>query len=265
MRFIVRFFARVFLGILLGGSKKVGFLIGGVQKGGTSALDSYLRRHDDILMGKVKEIHFFDNEDVYRFPRFMRDAWYHSFFDSLGGGKIKGEATPIYIWWSGAIHRIHAYNPDIKLIFIFRDPVLRAYSHWNMEVQKGNEVRPFPAAIDDSLDNLYPIKAKQHRIYSYVERGFYYEQMKEVYKYFNKSQVLCLTQEDLQESPQAVLDKVTNYLGVSSLAGVERESVHKRDYNAVMSEIDYARLREVYRSDILNFGDLTGVDVSGWL
>jgi len=42
---------------------RVDFVIGGTQKGGTSALDSFLRQHPDICMPDTKkELHFFDRE-----------------------------------------------------------------------------------------------------------------------------------------------------------------------------------------------------------
>jgi hypothetical protein len=39
--------------------RAVDFIICGTQKGGTSALDAYLREHPEICMADVKEIHFF--------------------------------------------------------------------------------------------------------------------------------------------------------------------------------------------------------------
>jgi len=34
--------------------KQVDFIVGGTQKGGTSALDAYLRRHPEIVMANQK-------------------------------------------------------------------------------------------------------------------------------------------------------------------------------------------------------------------
>ena len=42
---------------------KVGFIICGTQKGGTTALDYYLRLHNQICMAKKKEVHFFDEDN----------------------------------------------------------------------------------------------------------------------------------------------------------------------------------------------------------
>jgi hypothetical protein len=58
---------------------KVSFLIAGTQKGGTSALDYYLRGHPQRCMADKKEVHFFDNEDYFadEAPNY---AAYRSFF-----------------------------------------------------------------------------------------------------------------------------------------------------------------------------------------
>lgn len=47
-----------------GETPRVGFLIAGVQKGGTFSLYRLLERHPQISLSKSKEVHFFDNEAV---------------------------------------------------------------------------------------------------------------------------------------------------------------------------------------------------------
>ena len=44
---------------------RVDFVIGGVQKGGTTALDKILRRHPDIAMAREKEPHMFDDDEAF--------------------------------------------------------------------------------------------------------------------------------------------------------------------------------------------------------
>ena len=44
---------------------RVDFVIGGVQKGGTTALDRILRRHPDIAMARDKEPHMFDDDEAF--------------------------------------------------------------------------------------------------------------------------------------------------------------------------------------------------------
>jgi hypothetical protein len=58
----------------------VNFLICGTQKGGTTALDAYLRKHPGIYMAREKEVHFFDNEEAFK-RRSPDYSAYHAFFE----------------------------------------------------------------------------------------------------------------------------------------------------------------------------------------
>src|SRR4051812_28315114 len=114
----------------------VSFLVAGVQKGGTTALFDYLSELPELELPAVKEAHFFDDEQNVDWvaPDYAR---YHALFSNPG--RTWGEATPIYIYWPNALERIRAYNPAMKLILLFRDPIARAWSQWKMEYARGNE------------------------------------------------------------------------------------------------------------------------------
>lgn len=74
--------------------RRLDFVVGGVQTGGTTALDSLLRDHPGIRMARHKEIHYFDDE---RLDWSASDpARLDAQFDWFEGGVIRGEATPIY-------------------------------------------------------------------------------------------------------------------------------------------------------------------------
>ena len=111
---------------------RIDFIIAGTQKGGTTALDEYFRSHQNICMADKKEVHFFD-EDRYFEKKSPNYSKYHKYFSPNDYSQVIGEATPIYMYLSKAIERIHVYNPQIKLIIILRNPIDRAFSHWNME------------------------------------------------------------------------------------------------------------------------------------
>ena len=46
--------------------------------------------------------------------------------DRAAAGQLKGEATPIYLYWPEIAPQLARYNPQLKLIVILRDPVARA-------------------------------------------------------------------------------------------------------------------------------------------
>ena len=96
------------------GTFKIDFLVIGTQKGGTTALDYYLRRHPGIEMGRKKELHFFDNEKIFANATVDYSILEKQF--SISPGKIYGDVTPIYMYWEPAIRRIWQYNSRFLII-----------------------------------------------------------------------------------------------------------------------------------------------------
>jgi hypothetical protein len=90
--------------------EKVAFVIAGTQKGGTTALASYLYEHPEIGMPTVKEVHFFDTEEHFA-PAEVDYAKYHAYFNPAVRKRLLGDATPIYMYWDAAPPRIWQYNP----------------------------------------------------------------------------------------------------------------------------------------------------------
>jgi hypothetical protein len=142
----------------------VNFLICGTQKGGTSALDAYLKEHPQICMAEQKEVHFFDNEDLFRHKKPAYDI-YHSAFSPKVSHKLLGEATPIYMYWYSAPLRIWKYNHSMKLIILLRNPIDRAYSHWNMERVRNTDCVSFWEAIQSEQKRCRESLPYQHRVY----------------------------------------------------------------------------------------------------
>lgn len=240
-------------------NRRVSFIIGGTQKGGTSALDWYLRQHSGICMARRKEVHFFDNKLVQQFPSRFRLSYYHSFFHSCAEDKLWGEATPIYMWWPGCLERIKVYNPHVRLIFVLRDPVFRAYSHWNMERQRGFEKESFSVCIRRSQG-----WEKKSRVYSYVSRGFYSEQVKRIKGLFTDDQLLFIKHEELLKNPTITLKVITKFLNLSPLPQIDKQTIHARDYDSLISRDDEEFLRYVFFGDVEQVERELGWDLSDW-
>jgi hypothetical protein len=196
--------------------KEVDFLIVGTQKGGTTALAQFLSFHPDICFAPIKEVHFFDYDRNYH----QGQEFYHSFFPNYNNQKSIGEATPIYMYLSKIPPRIARYNPKMKLIVLLRNPIDRAYSHYQMELKRGWEFLPFNQAILlEPLRLLLPQNIEDERcprrVYSYCDRGYYSRQLKTLYQHFPEEQVLILLQEDLEQNHTQTLQQVYDFLTVS--------------------------------------------------
>jgi hypothetical protein len=175
------------------------FVIIGAQKGGTSFLYYLLTRHPLVEPAARKELHFFDQPE-----RFDNGAgWYRRCFPRPGliDGRrtITGEATPSYLFDPPVAKRMAGVVPHVRPIALLRNPVDRAYSHYQMQVKRGTEPLTFEVAIE-----------QQHS--SYVSRGLYVNQLLRWFEYFSKEQMLILKSEDFFERPIETLKVVLNFL-----------------------------------------------------
>jgi len=242
----------------------VDFVVAGAQRGGTTALDAYLREHPGVSMGATrKELHFFDHEE--HFKREPVDyAGYHTHFRPRQPGQLRGDATPSYMYWRPAAQRLARYNPALKVIVILRDPFTRARSHWNKERQQGRETLSFLAALQAEAARAEAALPLQNRRTSYAERGLYVEQIVRLWQHFPRGQTLILRSEALQSAPAATLAQIAAFLGLPDFPAIAPRSVNARDYDRGFerAEWDYLAARFVPEIDALE--RLLGWDCSAW-
>lgn len=122
------------------------FLIIGAQKGGTTSLYTYLCQHPRVVGASRIEVHFFD---------LAYDKgwwWYRSHFPvhvfRRGERIVTGEASPYYIFHPLVPERVRKDLPNVKLVAILRNPVDRAYSHYQHVRRNGREPLSFEEAIE---------------------------------------------------------------------------------------------------------------------
>jgi Sulfotransferase domain len=240
---------------------RVDFVTGGTQKGGTSALDSFLRQHPEICMPTTrKELHFFDREEENRDYK-----KYHANFRPKPQHRVIGEASPIYMYWETAPYRIWKYNPKMKWIVALRNPVERAFSAWNMETKRGKEELSFAEAIDKEPERSREALPLQHRVYSYVDRGFYAHQVRRLFNIFGKENVLVLLSDKLRNEHQKTLRRVFEFLGVDSSFVPPEARVFEQEYADKIDNQLRSRLIDIFYFDIKELERLIEKDLSSWL
>ncbi|QLC24820.1 sulfotransferase domain-containing protein [Parasphingopyxis algicola] len=246
---------------------KVDFLVVGVQKAGTTALYQFLRSHPRLFLHrKAKELHFFDRDHLidWASPDYSR---YEAMFAGKQPGQYAGEATPAYAFWPRSPERIARYNPQMRLIMCLRDPADRAFSHWQMESQRGNEWLNLADAVRTGRHRTL-INDKSLRRFSYVERGFYGEQIARLHDHFPKDQLLVTTHDAMRADLPAFLDMICRFLDIAPFADYpENRTIRPQQMSAPAgapdpAEIEY--LRTLYRDDIEKTEALTGLDLSAW-
>jgi hypothetical protein len=210
-------------------------------------------------------VHFFDAEHNFASGR-PDYTTYHRSFPTRSEGKLVGEATPIYIFWPNALERLAAYNPDIRLVAIFRDPVDRAYSHWRMMREMGRETLSFSAAIRSGRDRLQEASDFGLRNWTYVERGFYGRQVQHLRSLFPDEQILFLRTEDLRDDHERTLRSLFAFLGLP-FVHVPAAQVFVASEPAQAERIqsaDAAYLSDAYRDDLRRFSEYTAIDTREW-
>ena len=245
-------------------NRKINFLIAGAQKSGTSALWEYLREHPEICLPEKKEIHFFDNDKFFSKKK-IDYTHYHSFFKVEKQHKMIGETTPIYMYWMDAPKRIWQYNPEMKMIIILRNPIDRAYSHWNMQRDRGLETLSFSEAIRKETERARKSLPSQQRFFSYTDRGFYSEQIRRIWRFFEENNILIFRIEDLKRNPEQTLESVCRFLKVSSFPEFEKKNVHSRKYVSKMDKKDKDHLRQIFEFEIKSLERMFQWDCSDWL
>src|SRR5215208_2410643 len=125
------------------------FVVLGTQKGGTSFFYTLLTEHPLVRRAAAKELHFFDN----KFAEGV--GWYRRCFsegEQVDGHRtITGEASPSYLFEQQVPERMAQIVPEARLIALLRNPVDRAYSHYQMEVRRGKEARSFEDATQEEM------------------------------------------------------------------------------------------------------------------
>lgn len=240
----------------------VNFLIVGAQKSGTTALLHFLQEHPQVFMPK-DEVHFFDADHLFQTKNINYES-YHRIFSKHNSAKAVGEKTPIYMYWTGIAERIQAYNPKMKLIFILRNPIERAYSQYIMEKNRNLESLPFFLALRFEKLRLRRSATKQHRVYSYMDRGYYSKQIKNYLRYFPKEQIFFIKNEDLKDAHHSTIERICKFLEIEHIPHSQTKKIHSNDY-LPMARIDQKYLIRKLKPDILELEKLLGWDCSDWL
>lgn len=187
------------------------FIIAGSQRSGSTYLHNLLVQHPDVFLPENKELQYFS--DKYFKEKRIDLKKYSSFFSKYKGQKAIGETTPCYMFHDWVPRLLSEHLGNIKIIFLLRNPVERAYSHYWHEISKKREWMSFEDAVRTEEDRIK--KDYWHkRNRSYSERGFYGKQIKGFLEVFPKENLLILFSEDLYKDPTSVLKEVCRFLNI---------------------------------------------------
>lgn len=226
------------------------FLMVGTAKAATTSIHAYLNQHPDVFMSEKKEPCFFSFYDELS-PQFTDSipvdyvhslSAYLALFEQAMDYKIRGESsTPYLFFYDKTIENIKKIIPNyrsVKILIMLRNPVDRAYSQYMMRVRDVFEDLSFEEALRAEKTR---IEAHAHFDSFYVERGFYYKQVKAYLENFD--QVKVLFYEDFKADPQGVLTEILDFLEVDRvvLQTSKRENVSGVPRLKFMSQLVLSR------------------------
>ena len=202
-------------------ARKPEFIIIGAAKSGTTSLYHYLIRHPSIFMCTPKEPSYFAFDD-----RFNRGVdWYLSLFSSANENQLCGEASTNYTNWPLYPHtaeRMHALLPDVKLIYIMRHPVNRAYSHYLQLIQNIRIENPSFGFTDTFEQHI-------EKDDSIIQSSNYILQINHFLKYYPRDQFLFLFFEEFIENAEATLSIVADFLHIDNETDLIADNIVKEN------------------------------------
>jgi Sulfotransferase domain len=199
--------------------RKANFFIVGAPKCGTTALYEYLRFHPNIYMSSVKEPHFFA-KDLGTYPRIKTLADYEALFAaSTPQHRAVGEASVYYLRSSVAIPNIRQYNPDARIIAMFRNPVEMVHSlHSQLLYVAEENVADFETAWrlqEQRAQGLHlPPRSRGQFLLQYAEFARFGTQAERVLATFPREQVKLILYDDFTASPKRIYDEVIEFLNL---------------------------------------------------
>jgi hypothetical protein len=169
----------------------------GPQKCGTTWVYRCLKEHPQIACPDTDAVHFFDMHFA------KGEAWLDAHYPDARPDQKRFEPTPSYIRSPFAAERIHAHNPDARIICCLRHPLERAFSHYWHEKKKGKIRHTFAEGLDNY--DLFE---------SWVATGFYARHLERYLGHFRREQILVQWFHDLESDPESFFRNLCGFAGI---------------------------------------------------
>ncbi len=244
------------------------FIIGGAPRSGTTFLAEALSRHPDVYMAQplIPEPKVFLG---YRQPPEAYGERYRKLFAGANGHRLRGEKTANYLENPDLCDLMRAVIPEVKFVFIVREPVARAYSNFLWSTKNGLETLSFEEAVAREGTRVSPLPPERFHAkpYDYLIRSNYDALAGPYIRAFGRDRVRFFLYEDITLRPQKLVEELQDFIGAAPLP-FERLDVgvvnSARETGAPIDPRTEQELRERMRPTVRRFADLTGLDISPW-
>lgn len=238
------------------------FLIIGTQKGGTSSLFEYLLEHPAILGSQIKEVQYFTRR------YWVGPRGYRAFFPRIRKSTRQvGESTPYYLFSPEAPERASQLLPELKIIALLRDPVERAYSHYQHNRRRGHETRSFEECVKADIQNARDAGGPgrlpgendysfRHR--SYVRRGLYADQVARWLEFYPADHIRLFRAEDFFANPAEITAQTIEFLGLPAYP-IDTRTAHNQFAYDKKRQDQFPELAAYFHEPNEKLKELTGI------
>jgi SAM-dependent methyltransferase len=315
-----------------GGAKLPNFIIAGAPKSGTTSLYHYLRQHPQVYLSPIKEPTFFAAADILSQPdllpiierqraglraylagsqlrptHFLVTEWndYVQLFRDARSQIAIGEASVSYLWLPSAAAAIRSKLPEVRLIFVLRDPTERLFSLYLLNRKRDSHIT-FRDWVLKAMNLHGDRRQGVHRYPIPLDGGLYATQLGRFLDIFPRNQVRIYLYESYRADARAVLRDILAFLGVDPNHPIDmshrhnetlvprfpamarlrqrilgnvpliawlpapagnalRKLYHRQKNSFVIDPDDRRMVIDYYRDEIRRTEDLIGTDLSAWL
>lgn len=206
-----------------------GFLVIGAAKAGTTSLCQLLSQHPALFLSTPKELHWFSFDEVHAHGA----DWYESHFDAAAADQLAGEGSTTYTvrrLFPRVAERVARYRPDMKLIYVVREPLARIESVW-LQLRHFLTASPFqrvgvrelPAGMRVSTSFDESLKTCADCL---IESTDYGAELAEFRGRFPPAQIHVILFERLFADPRVELRRCFEFLGVDARFEPAELAVH---------------------------------------
>ena len=197
------------------------FIIAGTEKAGTTSVFTYLSEHAEVCAATVKETDFFRREAGWDEPGVLRE--YQKFFSRCAAdAPVIMEASPGYLGESTTVApRIAQYLPDVRFLFILRNPVERFQSSYNFHVGRLNI--PRSVTISEYLDKCFAFDSGRASaaelgmdewFLKVLRFGRYADGLEDYYAAFPADNIQVMFFDELLDDTRSFMLKLSEFLGI---------------------------------------------------
>jgi hypothetical protein len=193
---------------------KPNYMIIGAAKCATTTICNHLRQHPDVCLIACKEPHFFSRDEVYA----RGFDWYESLYDEAGDKKMRGEGSNTYTMkelFPETVSRLVSYAPELKLIYLVRDPISRIESFWLQKRANGREGAHY--------DFNTAVRVNRHWL---VDASNYWQQINAYRPHFPDERIHIIFYEDFTANPDAVMRRCFEFLDVDPDVPLANSNLH---------------------------------------